>query len=354
MSSVGDPNVDALVVTALQLERIAVRQHLVDLTAVRAGGIVADMGRFVAGSTNLRIAVIETGAGNVHAALAVQKIETRLRPSQVIMTGVAGGLKDVAIGDVVASSKVYWIEGGKEAPQVRPRPDQAPVSPSLVQLARAVAADGRWLTRAATTGGGEWSHTGRRPAAVIGPVAVGERVLGDQSGRTVELIRDSYGDALTVDMEDFGALRAAAAGERTHGLAVRGVSDLLCDKAHTDATGAQPLAAANAAAFVFELLALNADLSAVGSSATPAELLDLATELYPRGPLQNAVWERAGGDISRLELSGSGRTTWWHAVRLLERGGGGDLEPCDLLRVFVEDHPRHSAVSTGRRPMSAG
>lgn len=352
MSSVGAPNVDALVVTALQLERVAVRHHLVDLAVVRENGIVADMGRFAFGSTNLRIAVIETGAGNVDAALAVQKAESTFGPSKVIMTGVAGGLKDVAIGDVVASSKVYWIEGGKEAPQVRPRPDQAPVSPGLVQLARAVAADRRWLTRAEATGGGDWPDTGRHPVAVIGPVAVGERVLGDLSGRTVELIRDSYGDALTFDMEDFGALRAAGAGERAHALAVRGISDLLRDKAHTDAAGAQPLAAANAAAFAFELLALNAELSAVGSSAAPAELLDLAAELYPQGPLQNAVWERAGGDVSRLELSGSGRTTWWYALRLLERGGGGDLEPDDLLRVFAEDHPRHPAGHTEARPTS--
>lgn len=345
-------NVDALVVTALQLERVAVRHHLVDLAAVRADGIVADVGRFAAGSLSLSVVVIETGAGNVDAALAVQKAESKWRPSQMIMTGVAGGLKDVAIGDVVASSKVYWIEGGKEAPHVRPRPDQAPVSPGLVQLARTVAADGRWRARAETAGGGDWPEAGRRPAALVGPVAVGERVLADPSGRSAKLIRDSYGDALAVDMEDFGALRAAATGERAQALSVRGVSDLLSDKTHTDAAGAQPLAAANAAAFVFELLALNAELSAVGSSASQAELLDLAVELYPRGPLEDAVWERAGGDVSRLELSGNGRTMWWHALRLLERGGGGDLEPRDLLRAFAEDHPRHPALSAGLRPTS--
>lgn len=337
---------DVLIVTALQLERMAVRRHLADLDVIQAHGVVADAGLFTVDTTTLRITVIETGAGNVHAAIAAQTAESTWKPRQVIMLGVAGGLKDVAIADVVASSKVYWIEGGKEARDLRPRPDQAPVSPGLVQLARTVAADGRWLARADATGGGSWPGAGRQPKAIVGAMAAGERVLTDPAGRTAELMSQTYGDALTVDMEDFGALRAAASGERARTLAVRGVSDLLLDKAHTDAGGAQPLAAANAAAFAFELLALDVRLSGVGESASPTDLLELASDLYPRGPLQNAVWERAGGDVSRLELSGTGRTMWWNALRLLDRGGGGDLSPLDLLRAFAEDHPQHPALTS--------
>lgn len=345
MSSACVPNVDALVVTALQLERTAVRRHLVDLTVAQAAGVVADVGRFPVSPRDLTVAVIETGAGNVDAALVVQRAESTWRPSRVVMTGVAGGFKDVAIGDVVGSSKVYWVEGGKETSLIRPRPDQASVSPELVQLARTVATDRRWLARADSVNGGDWPDAGRRPIAIVGPVAVGERVLADPSGRTAELIRDSYGDSLCVDMEDFGALRAAASGERAQTIAIRGISDLLLNKAQTDATGAQPLAAANAAAFVFELLALSANLSIVPSLATPATLLELAVELYPQGPLQAAVWERAGGDVSRLHLTGDGRTQWWHALRLLEHGGGGNLGHQDLLRIFAYDHPRHRTLA---------
>lgn len=346
MSGIDAPRVDALIVTALKLERVAVRYHLSDLSVVKENGIVADFGRFSTGSEDATVAVVETGAGNIDAALTVQTAESAWQPSHVIMTGVAGGIKDVLIGDVVASSKVYWVEGGKEGPQIRPRPDQAQVSRALVQVARTVATDGKWLARAQRAGGGDSPAAGRSPIALVGPVAVGERVLGDKRAPTAELIRDSYGDALTIDMEDFGALRAAAAGERAQAIAVRGVSDLLSSKADTDAAGSQPLAAANAAAFVFELLAVNAQLSSVGSRVTSNRLLGLAVDLYPQGPLQDAVWERAGGDISRLDLSGSGRTRWWQALGLLERGGGGQLDRTDLLRVFAEDHPRHPMLST--------
>lgn len=338
------PNVDVLIVTALQLERAAVRRHLVDLSAVRADGIVADSGHFPVGPANLTVMVVETGAGNISAALAVQRAESAWQPARVIMTGIAGGIKDVAIGDVVASSKVYWVEGGKEGSGVRPRPDHAPISAELIQLARTVATDGRWLARADATGGGDWPEAGRRPVALVGPVAVGERVLADRAGRTAQLITDSYGDSLCVAMEDFGALRAAASRERAQTLAVRGVSDLLHGKGTTDALGAQPLAAANAAAFVFDLLALNAELTPNALPTASSGLLDLAVNLYPQGPLQDAIWERAGGDVCQLDLSGNGRTQWWYAIRLLQHGGG-NVDADDLLRMFAEDYPRHPALS---------
>lgn len=329
---------DALIVTALPLERAAARRHLADLSAVRSDGIVADAGRFAAG---LAVMVVETGPGNINAAVTVEHAVAAWQPAWVIMCGIAGGVKDVAIGDVVASSKVYWVEGGKEVPGMRPRPDQAPVSPVLVQLARTVAADSRWVSRADATGGGDWPDAGRRPAALVGPIAAGERVLADRAARTARLITDSYGDSLCVAMEDFGTLRAAASREGTRALAVRGISDLLGGKAATDAAGAQQLAAANAAAFAFEILALHAELPR-GASPASSGLLDLAVRLYPQGPTQDAIWERAGGDVSRLNLSGNGRTQWWHALQLV-RHGGGNVGEEDLLRAFAEDYPGNQA-----------
>ncbi|MBA2954621.1 hypothetical protein HZF07_12890 [Nocardioides sp. CGMCC 1.13656] len=89
-------------------------------------------------SPGQRIAIIETGPGNVSAGILTAQAEETFRPEYIVMFGIAGGVKDVAIGDVVASSKVYWVEGGKAADKFKPRPDFAAVSPSVLQLARAV------------------------------------------------------------------------------------------------------------------------------------------------------------------------------------------------------------------------
>ena len=67
-------------------------------------------------------------------------------------------------------------------------------------------------------------------------------------------IRASYSDSVAVAMEDVGVTRAAdLAGAK--GLAIRAVSDLLDGKAEADASGSKLIAADNAAAFAFELLA---------------------------------------------------------------------------------------------------
>lgn len=61
--------------------------------------------------------------------------------------------------------------------------------------------------------------------------------------------------------------------------------------------------------------------------------------LYPLGPSDQAIWERAGGDLSRLRLSGQGRTDWFHAIQLMDRGGSLTLEA--LCREALSDYPQN-------------
>jgi hypothetical protein len=64
----------------------------------------------------------------------------------------------------------------------------------------------------------------------------------------------------------------------------------------------------------------------------------LAPKLYPRGPSDRAVWEGAGGDLSTLDLSDTGRTQWFRAVRILQLGGGGQISLSSLLLRMLEDY----------------
>lgn len=335
--------VDVLIVTALQIERNAIRAHLSNVYVEADSGLFADRGAFIAGTANLNVAVIETGAGNVDAAVLTSRAEELFRPKAIVMAGIAGGLKDVAIGDVVASSKVYWLESGKQGAEFQPRPNFAPVSNSLVQLARAVASEQRWRDRIGESGGA-WSPAGRAPDVFVAPIVAGEKVLADWRPEVARLAREFYGDALVVDMEDFGTLRGGRSTERARVLAVRGTSDLVEGKQEADAAGSQPLAAANAAAFVFELLALEATSSET-VTVDPSELAARGAELYPEGPQQHGLWARAGGDESRLQPSGPGFPRWWHAAVLLDQGGGGaGISLRSLVAVMLADYPNNDAV----------
>lgn len=336
---------DVLVITALKLERRAVCAHLSDVAVETTSGLAAGLGRFQTNGRSVSVAVIETGAGNVDAAVLTARAEESFRPKIIAMTGVAGALKDLGIGDVVASSKVYWLEAGKQNPDFSPRPDQAPVSSSLVQLARAVAADGRWMAR--VTGGGSWPDNDREPEAVAAPIVAGEKVVADRRAEVAELARRLCSDALAVDMEDFGTLRGGRSTERARVISIRGISDLVDGKAAADAQGSQPLAAANAAAFLFELVAL--DASAAPPAIAPDALAAIGVELYPEGPQQHSLWRRAGGDESRLQPSGPGFARWWHAAVLLDQGGGGAaITTTVLVQTMSQDFPHNDALASLR------
>ena len=119
---------------------------------------------------------------------------------------------------------------------------------------------------------------------------------------TYQLLKSTYGDALAVEMEGFGTLTAVHASRSLESLVVRGISDLVEGKAQADAGGSQEIAAANAAAFAFEVISSIASVSSLRVSEDQfwVTLEELAVQLYQKGPEDASIWSRAGGDISLL------------------------------------------------------
>ena len=77
-----------------------------------------------------------------------------------------------------------------------------------------------------------------------------------------------------------------------------------------------------------------------------SNLCDVVADLYPQGPADRSIWERAGGDPSRIQVTGTGRSVWWEALRILARGGGGaNITWSRLVQVMLEDHPGNSDLA---------
>lgn len=82
---------------------------------------------------------------------------------------------------------------------------------------------------------------------------------------------------------------------------------------------------------------------ATAPAQAPAGLERLLTRLYPLGPMHDEIWSRAGGDVSRLPLSGSGLAQWHIALRRV--AAGGDLTLRALLIGVAADHPQNHDVA---------
>ncbi len=71
----------------------------------------------------------------------------------------------------------------------------------------------------------------------------------------------------------------------------------------------------------------------------PKAITTLFSLLYPLGPTDQSIWERAGGDLSRLILSGQGRVDWYRAIQNINRGGFVTVEM--ICREALLDFPRN-------------
>jgi len=166
----------------------------------------------------------------------------------VLFVGVAGGIKDVAIGDVVVAEKVYCYHAGKAEDEFKTRPEVAMPRHRIFERARAESRKLDWLKRLSPS-------PSPAPQVFLGAIAAGEQVVTSTQSESYKLIRKAYNDALAVEMESYGFLDAAQGRSRLEALAVRGISDLLEGKAEADNSGSQERASRHAAAFAFEVLA---------------------------------------------------------------------------------------------------
>jgi nucleoside phosphorylase len=275
----------ALIITALPLEYKAVRGHLSGITEVDSDeGVPYENGRFLGKHFEYSVTIAQLiEAGNEEAALATQEAMATFGPDLILFVGVAGGLKDVALGDVVVATKIYGYEYGAAKRSFQPRPDVGRSNHTLIRIASFHSKTDTWSKRLTTS----QSIANR---VFVGPIAAGSAVVKSKQSAVARLLRENYGDALAVEMEGAGFLRAAWREGNAKAVVVRGISDLIGGKDRTDRAGWQIVAADHAAAFAFELLdnygkSLASQIEEPANATTAPNISGLIATLLGRDPV---------------------------------------------------------------------
>ncbi|MBR8827665.1 MAG: 5'-methylthioadenosine/S-adenosylhomocysteine nucleosidase [Gomphosphaeria aponina SAG 52.96 = DSM 107014] len=239
----------AVILTALSVERKAVRSHLTELNEeTHPQGTIYERGKFATEGKVWDVGIVETGAGNSPAGIEAERAIAYFNPDVILFVGVAGGIKNVILGDVVAGTKVYGYESGKVGETFKPRPDVGLSTYNMIQRARAEASKNDWLTRLSPQ-----PHP--NPTVFVAPIAAGEKVVANIKSDVFKFLEQNYSDALAVEMEGRGVLQAAHANQQVSALIIRGISDLIDGKSAADKSGSQEIAARHASAFAFQVLA---------------------------------------------------------------------------------------------------
>jgi nucleoside phosphorylase len=240
----------AVILTALPVEYQAVRYYLTNLQEeVHPQGTIYERGLFVSDHYRWEVGLVETRIGTARAAFEAGRAIEYFQPHLVFFVGIAGGLKTVNIGDVVAATKVYGYESGKAGTTFHTRPDVGNSTYRMINRAQAEARKTDWQQRLGTP------LPQPLPQVFVAPIAAGEKVVTSTLSATWKFLKHHYEDALAIEMEGFGFLQAVHGNNQLEALIVRGISDLIEEKSAADAAGSQEQAARHASAFAFEVLA---------------------------------------------------------------------------------------------------
>lgn len=266
----------AVILTAIPVEYQAVQAHLTEIREeTHLLGTVYGRGKFSSGEVSWDVGIVEVGAGNADTALAAERAIAHFNPAIVFFVGVAGGLKDVALGDVVAATKIYGYESGKADIQFETRPDVGNSAFRMEERARAEAKKQDWLKRIGNL------IPDPPPRVFVAPIASGDQVIASTDSTTWALLRTHFSDAVAVEMEGRGLFRATRAHPQIEVLLIRGISDLIEGKQEADARNFQQIAARHASAFAFEILA---KIDIPSSQQKPVESESLPSENVSSAP----------------------------------------------------------------------
>lgn len=285
---------DIVILTPIELEYTILRSLISDAQPVKGpSGRYHEQGSLSNRLAPLSAAIVLGSSKTTDIALVTKRIIDDLNPKVLILAGIAGGVKDVSIGDVVIASKAYGYESGKESERgFLSRPEVLPFDDELTDYARLIARRTPWQS---TESAAPFSVT-------IGPIASGDKLIATNKGQVSDRLFMHYNDTVALEMEAIGFAKAAVSHRKLRAMNIRGVSDLLNDKSLTDGQGGQRLALSNLKIFLQEFL-YNLDITEFDDA--PMNKPDKTAPRDAANPGHSTSWSKNTIHDSTISVGGN-------------------------------------------------
>ena len=247
--------VDVVIITALAKERDAVLRHLnsAEETTVKNRTYYKSVIQHENGRDSYTVVLLNLSSmGNTESAVATTQAITIWNPSQIILAGIAGGIKkgdSRSLGDIVVGEQIVGYELGRISDGKTERRFQV-LRPAhkLLEAARSLSPE-EWVF-AATKSRPDGSSDRTIPKVHFGVVASGEKVVADKD--LSNELQSTWSQLIGIEMEGYGASLAAFEAETTPGMIlVKGICDWADPSKNDDW---QEYAADISAAFIVALL----------------------------------------------------------------------------------------------------
>jgi len=223
-------SIDVAIITAIRIERDAVRNRLDSYDVVQEDfePLTYYRGRVNIPGSDEYYTVVLIGLldmGNNEAAVATTKLLQRWQPANLMMVGIAGGVRGkVKLGDVVVSKFCHYYEIAKLTPEGdQPRPEQFLCDRLLYGRAYAYE-DSEWKGQIGVPRPGSVQSENSLPEVHFAPIGSGDKVIADTE--TLPQLLQECPKLLAVAMEGAGVARAATNHTNPpRFLEIRGISD---------------------------------------------------------------------------------------------------------------------------------
>jgi adenosylhomocysteine nucleosidase len=241
------------IIGAMDAEIEQFRNHLKSAKTTQMLGVT-----FYEGSIeNQPVVLVKSGIGKVNAALTTALLLQNFKPSDVIFTGIAGGVgENLLPGDIVISTQTAQHDFGQLSSEginvwqtfnreEKSNPLFFPCDSALISLAETAAANAQ--LRLVRT-----YEAKRKPSITRGTIVTGDVFMASSQGKE-KLIKDF--NATAVEMEG-GAVAQICFQEKVPYLVIRSISDTADENAERFYKKFIKVAAFNSASLVMEMLKL--------------------------------------------------------------------------------------------------